>query len=173
MLLIELKKQLEIAGVNVRCVTSNHNHNESHCQSTATGKMRTESDVRKIIAAARDGMPFDIACVTFLSIDVKLIAEIYELTNEAREQSLQDAGKKKSENHDVQERLGLILMIERKKAELTQRQCASKFNVSESAWGNAEKGRNVSIERLLELIGMINMAALPQAVEIANKDKVK
>ena len=168
--------------------------------------MRKETEIRRLVAVAKDGMPFDIACVSFLTIDVRQISEIYKLTSEEQEKILVDmdgnrrtrksidadlndpmrgSGIKQKvtsnldalcftnrpKDQDVKERLGLVLMTERKKAGLTQQQCASKFEVPEAAWGNSERGRNTSVGRILEMIGMINMAALPKAMEIVDVNK--
>ena len=59
-------------------------------------------------------------------------------------------------------------MTERKKAGLTQQQCASKFEVPEAAWGISERRRNTRIGRILE---MINMAARPKALEIIDVNR--
>jgi len=71
------------------------------------------------------------------------------------------------ELNEAKQELGLMVMIERKKAGLTQRQCAEKLGIRESAWSNAERGVRVSVSRLLEMIANVNLAALPEAVTLA------
>ena len=67
---------------------------------------------------------------------------------------------------DLKQTLGITVMIERKKANLTQKACAEKLGICQSAWGNGEQGRTVSVERLLEMISVVNPAALPGAMNM-------
>jgi len=76
------------------------------------------------------------------------------------------------ELHNTKQNLGLMVMIERKQAGLTQKQCAENFGISQSNWSVAERGRgNISIARLLEMIANLNLAALPEAVNLANSNR--
>ena len=82
--------------------------------------------------------------------------------------------RKLPDQKELTETLRLKVYIERKTAGLTQKQCAQKRGISESSWSLAESGNaEVSVERLLQMLLLVNPKVGAEAMRLVEKSKAR